>query len=90
MKNKGMKKLLSEVQKSRVANYTRTHQSSYVSKQIELEGQSCTRRISEYDNLGNWSFTVLGPAKPMILYGPSHLSESLQEACVKCRFSVAS
>ena len=33
MKNKGMKKLLSEVQKSRVVNYMRTHQSSYVSKQ---------------------------------------------------------
>ena len=32
MKNKGMKKLLSEVWKSGVANYTRTHQSLYVSK----------------------------------------------------------
>ena len=31
MKNKGMKKLLSEVWKSRVANYMRMHWSSYVS-----------------------------------------------------------
>ena len=33
MRNKGMKKLLSKVQKSRVVNYMRTHQSLYVSKQ---------------------------------------------------------
>ena len=33
MKNKGMKKQQSEVRKSRVANYMRMHQSSYVSKQ---------------------------------------------------------
>ena len=32
MKNKGMKKLLSKVQKSGVVNYTRTHWSSYVYK----------------------------------------------------------
>ena len=32
MKNKGMKKLLSGVRKSRVANYMRMHQSAYVSK----------------------------------------------------------
>ena len=32
MKNKGMKKLLSKVQKSGVVNYMRMHQSSYVSK----------------------------------------------------------
>ena len=30
MRNKRMEKLLSKVQKSRVANYTRTYQSSYV------------------------------------------------------------
>ena len=33
MRNKRMQKLLSKVQKSRVVNYTRTHWSSYVSKQ---------------------------------------------------------
>ena len=33
MRNKGMRKLLSKVQKSGVANYMRTHWSSYVSKQ---------------------------------------------------------
>ena len=33
MRNKRMQKLLSKVQKSRVVNYTRTHQSSYVFKQ---------------------------------------------------------
>ena len=32
MKNKGMKKLLSKVWKSGVANYTRMHWSSYVYK----------------------------------------------------------
>ena len=32
MKNKGMKKLLSEVWKSRVVNYMIMHQSLYVSK----------------------------------------------------------
>ena len=32
MRNKGMKKLLSKVQKSGVANYMRMHWSSYISK----------------------------------------------------------
>ena len=41
-------------------------------------------------DLGSCSFTALGPAKPMILYGPSHLLESLQEVCVNHRFLVAS
>ena len=41
-------------------------------------------------DFGNFNSTALGPAKPMIVYGPSHRLDSLQEAHVKRKFSVES
>ena len=41
-------------------------------------------------DFGNFNSTALGPAKPMIVYGPSHRLDSLREAHVKRKFSVES
>ena len=41
-------------------------------------------------DFGSFNSTALGPAKLMMVYGPSHHSDSLREARVKCKFSVDS